>query len=76
MERLAEQNYTISTSESGWTDNEFGLAYLKEHFEPQTRETKGVQGYRILIVDGHESYITKPAYTLVLAQHNIGKFPF
>jgi hypothetical protein len=61
MERLEEQNYTISTSESGWTDNELGLAYLKEHFEPQTRETEGEQGYRILIVDGHESHITTQA---------------
>jgi hypothetical protein len=61
MERLQEQNYTISTSESGWTDNELGLAYLEEHFEPQTRETKGEQGYRILIVDGHESHITTQA---------------
>jgi DDE superfamily endonuclease/Tc5 transposase DNA-binding domain/helix-turn-helix, Psq domain len=61
MERLEEQNYTISTSESGWTDNELGLAYLEEHFEPQTRETKGEQGFRILIVDGHESHITTQA---------------
>ena len=61
MERLEEEDYHICTSESGWTDNELGLAYLEEHFEPQTRETKGEQGYRILIVDGHESHITAQA---------------
>ena len=58
MERLEEEDYNICTSESGWTDNELGLAYLEKHFEPQTRETKGEQGYRILIVNGHESHIT------------------
>ena len=61
MECLEEENYNICTSESGWTDNELGLAYLEKHFEPQTKGTKGEQGYRILIVDGHESYITTKA---------------
>jgi hypothetical protein len=57
LQVLKTRDHNIYTSESGWTDNELGLVYLKKHFEPQITKTKGEQGYRILIVDGHESYI-------------------
>ena len=62
MERigLSDSGYHICTSENGWTDNELGVAYFEEHFEPHTRSTlKGE--YRILVVDSHDSHITTQA---------------
>ena len=46
--------WRIAVSENGWTTNELTLEWLK-HFEKFTR-TKKVGGYRLLILDGHESH--------------------
>ena len=52
--------YHICTSVNGWTDNELGLEYLKEHSDPQSAQHQEGE-YRILIVDGHDSHLTTDA---------------
>lgn len=48
------KDWRIHTSENGWTTNEIGLDWIK-HFNQHTKaRTKGV--YRLLVLDGHESY--------------------
>jgi hypothetical protein len=44
----------IVISDKGWTSNEIGLIWLKQHFERRTRSPKGED--RLLIVDGHDSH--------------------
>ena len=41
----------------GWTRNEHGIKWLRECFEPLTRE-KATGKYRLLICDGQDSHIT------------------
>jgi hypothetical protein len=48
------QDWVIAISENGWTTNEFGFDWLK-HFDRHTK-TRTVGTYRMLIIDGHESY--------------------
>jgi hypothetical protein len=47
----------ISSSPSGWTNNEIGLAWLKQVFDRNTK-AKARSSYRLLIVDGHGSHLT------------------
>ena len=49
----------IAVSGNGWTDNEIGLLWL-QHFEKETAVIQKGQ-YRILILDGHASYISTAA---------------
>lgn len=58
MRRIKEKDWHIATSVNGWTDNELGMEYLEQHFHPQTKETHSTKGYRILIVDGHDSHVS------------------
>jgi len=62
MERIGQSGsgYHICVSPNGWTDNELGVAWFKEHFDPHTRDIKKGE-YRILILDGHDSHITTKA---------------
>jgi len=46
----------IGVSENRWTIDELGLQWLKKLFGPNTDCTTGK--YRLLILDGHRSYIT------------------
>ncbi|KAF7571217.1 hypothetical protein PtrM4_112190 [Pyrenophora tritici-repentis] len=47
-------NWVLEVSLNGWTNNQLALAWL-EHFDTHTkRHTVG--GYRLLIIDGHESH--------------------
>lgn len=41
-------------------DNELGLAYMKEHFEPATRPANrnGKRPAHLLLVDGHDSHVS------------------
>jgi len=50
----------IALSESGWIDNELGLKWIKECFEPETRWSQNRE-WRMLIFDGHASHITTKA---------------
>src|SRR5450432_3938234 len=63
MEMLEEGH--IATSDNGWTDNELGLEWLKQCFEPETRRT--TNGYRLLLMDGHASHITTGAIKFCIA---------
>jgi hypothetical protein len=46
----------FASSKNGWSNNEFGLNYLKDIFDPYTRAKAG-RGRRLLIVDGHSSHV-------------------
>jgi hypothetical protein len=47
----------FASSPSGWTNNDIGLAWLKQVFEPSTKEKAG-RSHRLLILDGHRSHLT------------------
>src|SRR3954467_3851407 len=49
-------DWVIKPTSNGWTDNETGLEWIKHFDKHTTSRTKGV--YRILVVDGHESYVS------------------
>jgi hypothetical protein len=48
----------FTTSYNGWTNNDLGLAWLRDLFEPHTKLKLQAQK-QLLILDGHASYITK-----------------
>ena len=47
----------FASSPSGWSNNDIGLAWLKEVFERETRRYAST-GYRLLLLDGHSSHVT------------------
>jgi hypothetical protein len=47
-------DWVITVSNNGWTNNDLGIAWL-EYFNASTK-LHTVGGYRLLILDGHESY--------------------
>jgi hypothetical protein len=47
----------FASSPSGWTNNEIGLAWLKQVFNPSTK-AKARSSYRLLILDSHGSHLT------------------
>ena len=50
-------NWWFEVSPNGWTSDEIGLRWLEKLFIPSTTSrTKG--RYRLLILDGHGSYLT------------------
>ena len=54
------EDWWIGVSKKGWTDDEHGLHWLQEIFDPVTRR-RSVGKYRLLILDGHGSHVT-PAF--------------
>jgi hypothetical protein len=50
-------HWKLSVSENGWTNNALGLEWLK-HFNAHTK-ARQVGGYRLLILDGHESHLNQ-----------------
>jgi hypothetical protein len=54
---LSKHHAFFSYSESGWSNDDLGLAWLKEVFHKQTKE-KARREYRLLILDGHGSHLT------------------
>jgi hypothetical protein len=48
----------IANSISGWTNNDIGLAWLEQVFERCTAQ-KARRQWRLLIVDGHGSHLTR-----------------
>lgn len=48
----------VASSPSGWTNNDIGLAWLKQVFDRYTK-AKARRKYRLLIVDGHGSHLTQ-----------------
>lgn len=54
---ITDYIYSIACSPNGWTDSEVGVAWLKDIFDPETKDR--VRGdKRLLIVDGHNSHCT------------------
>jgi hypothetical protein len=47
----------FASSPLGWTNNELGLAWLKQVFDRSTKSKAG-RSYRLLILDGHGSHLT------------------
>jgi hypothetical protein len=47
----------FASSPSGWTNNELGLAWLKQVFDRSTKLKAG-RGYQLLILDSHGSHLT------------------
>ena len=47
----------VSSSPTGWSNNDIGLAWLKEVFERETSRYART-GYRLLLLDGHASHVT------------------
>jgi hypothetical protein len=52
-----EHSVHVSSSPSGWTNNDIGLSWLRDVFDRYTKE-KCRRSYRLLILDGHGSHIT------------------
>ena len=48
----------FSVSQSGWTNDDLGVAWLEQVFDPATKR-KARRKYRLLILDGHGSHITR-----------------
>jgi hypothetical protein len=47
----------IISSPSGWSNNDIGLQWLKQVFDPATK-AKARSSYRLLLTDGHQSHLT------------------
>jgi hypothetical protein len=62
-------NWSIVMSQNGWMNDEIGLSWLKEIFEPFTRVRKRGT-YRLLILDGHGSHLT-PEFDQFAEDHQI-----
>jgi hypothetical protein len=52
-----EHSVHVTSSPSGWTNNDIGLAWLEQVFDRYTK-VKARQSYRLLILDGHGSHVT------------------
>jgi hypothetical protein len=55
--KAGDHEVFITSSSSGWTNNNIGLAWLEQLFDCCTKE-KIRQSYRLLILDGHGSHVT------------------
>ncbi len=57
---LRSPNMNITVLETGWTNNEIGLKYVKTVFEPQSRTRLKIENkYRLWFLDSHSSHITR-----------------
>lgn len=50
--------HSVSHSPKGWADQELGSEWLEKDFEPQSAARNRTGGYRLLILDGHNSHCT------------------
>ena len=55
--KAGKHDVFITSSPSGWTNNDIGLAWLEQVFDRCTKE-KARRSYRLLVLDGHGSHIT------------------
>jgi len=51
------EDYRVSVSKNGWTNDNIGLEWLQEMFEKHTA-SRTAGRYRLLILDGHSSHAT------------------
>jgi hypothetical protein len=52
-----EHQIHVGSTPSGWTNNDYGIAGVKDVFNRYTQE-KARRGWRLLILDGHGSHVT------------------
>src|SRR5438552_649665 len=57
MPKGFDSTWKVTNSIKGWTSNEYRLLWLKQCFEPATKE-KANGRYCLLICDGHDSHCT------------------
>jgi len=55
--KAVPNDYRVSVSDNGWTNDALGLDWLQEVFEKHTA-SRTVGRYRLLILDGHSSHAT------------------
>jgi hypothetical protein len=55
--KVGKRNVFVTSSPSGWTNNNIGLAWLEQIFDRHAKK-KARSSYRLLILDGHESHVT------------------
>lgn len=60
---------TFALSDTGWTNNNLGLQWLKEVFELETCRPRSSH-HRLLLIDGHSSHLTLKFIEFAL-DHNI-----
>jgi hypothetical protein len=62
----------VTSTPSGWSNNNIGLVWLEQVFDRCTKEkARRRRDYRLLIVDGHGSYVTKDFIDYCHAHHII-----
>jgi hypothetical protein len=49
---------SVSISDNGWTDQDLGMKWIKKDFEPTSAARMTEPGWRLLILDGHNSHLT------------------
>lgn len=54
---ILKNGWTLARSQNGWTTDEIGLHWLKETFEPYSKQ-HSTGAKRLLILDGHSSHQT------------------
>jgi hypothetical protein len=52
-----EDDVYVACSNSGWSNNNLALAWLRDVFDPATKAKAG-RSWRLLIADGHGSHVT------------------
>ena len=55
--KVGKHQVFVTSSASGWTNNDIGLAWLEQVFDRHTKK-KARGRWRLLIVDGHGSHVT------------------
>jgi hypothetical protein len=55
--KAGEHEVFVSSSPTGWSDDNIGLAWLEQVFDRCTKQRSG--RWRLLILDGHGSHVTK-----------------
>jgi len=58
----APKDWGYSNNSQGWTSNMHGAEWLRQRFEPLTRENANGE-WRLLIFDGHDSHISAEWFT-------------
>lgn len=68
VSQQVQHGWRFMESHNGWTNDKIALLWLREVFEPSTKNTSGV--YRLLILDGHGSHLTN-AFNAYCSDHKI-----
>jgi hypothetical protein len=69
--KVAKHQAFFTSSASGWTNNELGLAWLEQIFDRHTKKkARHGKDWRLLILDGHGSHVTSSFFEYCL-RHRI-----